>query len=158
MLWTEFAQQAPELAGRGWELLAEEHGYVYLATVAVDGSPRLHPVAPIRSERGLFVAVIRSSPKLADLRREPRMALHATVLPPDDEEFSVRGIAREVDSADARAAAVAGARGGATLREAMALFEIDLVEAGWARWSAGRPSRKRWQAEKLAPGERAAEN
>src|ERR1700741_568183 len=90
----DFAGPSPQLAEHGWGLLAERHGYASLATPAADGSPRVHPVAPIRGERGLFVAVGRTSPKLADLRRDPRMALHATVLPPDDEEFALRGTAR----------------------------------------------------------------
>lgn len=60
--------------------------------MAADGRPRLHPVAPILGDRGLFVAVQNRSPKLADLRSEPRMAPHSTVLPPDDEEFSIRGV------------------------------------------------------------------
>jgi hypothetical protein len=71
VLWTKFAEQEPDLAGRGRVLLAEEHGYAYLwSTVAADGGLRLHPVAPILN-RGLFVAVTRRSPKLADLRRTP---------------------------------------------------------------------------------------
>ncbi|WP_353963818.1 MULTISPECIES: pyridoxamine 5'-phosphate oxidase family protein [unclassified Streptomyces] len=141
MLWTEFAEQEPDLARRGRVLLAEEHGYVYLSTVAADGGPRLHPVAPLLSDHGLFVAVTRRSPKLADLRSEPRIALHSTVLPPDDEEFSVRGVVREVEDVVARKAAVVGARGGAQLSDALALFEV-----GWARWSQGRPTRERWRA------------
>lgn len=128
------------------ELLAEEHGYAYLATVPADGSARLHPVAPILSERGLFIAVTCRSPKLADLRTEPRLALHSTVLPPDDEEFSVRGACREVESTHARGAAVARAQGGAQLSEDLALFKIDLVEVGWARWARGKPIRKSWRA------------
>jgi hypothetical protein len=140
-----FAAEAAELEGRGRALLAEEHGYGFLATVAADGSPRVHPVAPILSERGLFVAVTRRSPKFADLRRDPRVALHATVRPPLDEEFVVRGIAREVEGDDARADAVSGASGGAELSDGMALFEIDLTEVGWAEWSGGRPRRRSWR-------------
>ncbi|MFF9396155.1 pyridoxamine 5'-phosphate oxidase family protein [Streptomyces griseoluteus] len=147
MLWTKFAEQEPDLAERGRLLLAEEHGYVYLSTVTAEGSPRLHPVAPILGDRGLYVAVKRRSPKLVDLRSDPRIALHSTVLPPDDEEFSVRGVVREVEDAGARQAAVIGARGGAQLCSALALFEVDLLEVGWARWSQGKPTRKRWRAE-----------
>lgn len=145
MSWLVLAEQAPELARRGRRLLAEEHGYVFLATVAADGSPRVHPVAPVLGDRGLFVAVSRRSPKLADLRREPRTALHSTVVPPDDEEFWVRGTVREVEDVDARSAATVGARGGAELSDAMALFEVDLTEAGWSRWTEGTPTRERWR-------------
>jgi hypothetical protein len=146
MRWPDFAERAPELAGHGWRLLAERHGYAYLATTAADGSPRVHPVAPIRGERGLFVAVGRASPKLADLRRDPRMALHATVLPPDDEEFTLRGTAREIADPAERESAVAGATDGARLTERLALFEIDVLVAGWARWSGDAPIRLHWRA------------
>jgi hypothetical protein len=145
VIWTAFAAEAPELGQRGRELFAEEHGYSYLATIGADGSPRTHPVAPILTGSGLFVAVTRRSPKFADLVRDPRMALHATVRPPLDEEFVVRGTALEVEGADARAAAVAGARDGAELSDAMALFEIDLTEVGWAEWASGHPRRRRWR-------------
>lgn len=146
MRWTDFADRAPELARHGWRLLAERHGYAYLATTAADGSPRIHPVAPIRAHRGLFVAVRRNSPKLADLRRDPRMALHTTVLPPDDEEFALRGTALEIDGPAEREAAVAGATDGAQLSDRLALFEIDVLEVDWARWSDGVPVRERWRA------------
>ncbi|HEX6518446.1 MAG TPA: pyridoxamine 5'-phosphate oxidase family protein [Streptosporangiaceae bacterium] len=146
MFWTAFAGQSPDLGVKGRTLLAEGHGYAYLATVTADSSPRVHPVAPIIGDNGLFVAVAHGSPKLADLRRDPRMALHSTVLPPDDEEFSVRGLAREVTGTAQRSAAATGAAGGAQLSDAMALFEIDLVEVSWARWEHGRPTRRRWNA------------
>lgn len=153
MLWTVFAQREPELAHLGERLLDEDHGYTFLSTVAADGSPRIHPIAPILGAGGLCMAITRGSPKLADLRREPRIALHSTVVPPDDEEFAVRGVVREVEGERARTAAVAGARSGAHLSEAMVLFEVDLREVGWARWSRGRPDRRRWRATG-APGER----
>jgi hypothetical protein len=123
MRWSDFAAHAPALAEHGARLLAERHGYAYLATTAADGSPRVH---------------------LADLRHEPRLALHATVLPPDDEEFALRGTAVEVAEAD-RDGAVAGAVDGARLSPHLVLFEVDLTEASWARWSDGTPTRERWR-------------
>jgi Pyridoxamine 5'-phosphate oxidase len=146
MYWPQFAAAEPELAARGWELLAEQHGYVFLATVRADGSPRLHPIVPILGDRGPVVAVKQGSPKLADIRREPRIALHSTVLPPADEEFSIRGILREVIGPDARQAAVAGSDT-AVPPDVMVLFELDLVDVGWATWpEQGRPLRERWRA------------
>ncbi len=71
MFWIAFAGQSPVLAARGRTLLTERHGYAYLATVTADSSPRVHPVAPIIGDNGLFVAVAHGSPKLADLRRDP---------------------------------------------------------------------------------------
>ncbi|MEU6557029.1 hypothetical protein ABZ915_43295 [Streptomyces sp. NPDC046915] len=84
-------------------------------------------------------------------QQEPDLAERGRVLLADDEEFSVRGVVREVEDADARQAAVVGARGGAQLSAALTLFEVDLVEVGWARWSLGKPTRKRWQAEGVSP-------
>ena len=40
--WTEFAQQAPELAAFGQARY--QTGVAYLATVRADGGPRVHPV------------------------------------------------------------------------------------------------------------------
>jgi hypothetical protein len=96
------------------------------------------------SAQGLFIAVTRSSPKLGDLVADSRMALHAAVLPPADEEFAVRGTAREVAGEARRSAAVRGARGGAALHDAMALFAVDLDEVMWATWDSGRAIRQRW--------------
>ena len=144
MLWAQLAELQPELASRGARLLAETHGYAYLATVSQAGAPRIHPVAPILSSRGLFIAVTRSSPKLKDLVADNRMALHAAVRPPADEEFSVRGTAHEVAGDVRRGEAIRGARGGAALHDAMALFAVDLDEVLWATWVNGHAIRKRW--------------
>ncbi|SRR6266540_5101714 len=144
MYWPEFAKLEPELAARGRELLAEAHGYVFLATIRRDGSPRLHPIVPILSDRGLIIAVKQTSPKLADIRRDPRIALHSTVLPPDDEEFSIRGIVHEVRGDEARQAAVA-ASGTDMPPDVMLLFEVELIRVGWATWpEQGKPIRQHW--------------
>jgi hypothetical protein len=145
MLWAQFAELEPELARRGAYLLAETHGYSYLATVSRAGTPRIHPVAPILSARGLFIAVTRSSPKLKDLVTDHRMALHATVLPPVDEEFAVRGVAHEVAGGVRRSQVIHGTRGGAALHDGMALFAVDLDEVTWATWVKGHAIRKRWR-------------
>ena len=145
MYWPEFAAQEPELAALGRKLLAEEHGYVFLATVAKDGSPRVHPIVALIGDRGPIVAVKQGSPKLADLRRDPRLALHSTVHPPDDEEFSIRGIAHELVGPEARQAALEGATIGGSL-DKMVLFELELLHIGHATWpSPGVTTRRRWR-------------
>ena len=141
--WAPFAENSPDLARRGKHLLAESRGYAFLATVANDGSPRIHPVAPILSESGLFLAVTSNSPKHTDLAVDHRVALHSSVLPPDDEEFWLRGVVYEVTGAESIEAAVAGASG-AVLSEDMTLFEVDLVSAGWSTWRHERPIREHW--------------
>ena len=77
MSWKEFAHQAPELASLGFERFNRR--IVYLATIKKDGSPRLHPVTPSIGEGRLFMFTEPSSPKIRDLRRDPRYAMHCAV-------------------------------------------------------------------------------
>ncbi len=74
--WTEFAQQAPEIAEFGRARF--QSGVAYLATLRPDGSPRLHPVTPIIGEQ-LFLFMEPTSPKGKDLQRDPRYTLHCSV-------------------------------------------------------------------------------
>lgn len=143
--WTEFSSDEPELAAHGERLLSESHGYAFLATVAANGAPRVHPVAPIFAGDGVYVAVASSSPKLGDLRRDPRIALHSAVIAPHDEEFSLRGIVHELTDPAARAEVAASMRAGAELVDHMVLFDIDIDSVGWAVWSDGTPQRRRWR-------------
>ena len=69
--WAQFAAAEPELAAYGWELLREEQGYAFLATVDRRGAPRVHPVVPFVAEGRLLVSIAIGSPKARDLRAEP---------------------------------------------------------------------------------------
>lgn len=128
-------------AGRS---LWQEHELMYLATVRADGSPRVHPVAPVLAEGRVFVAVGTWSPKWRDLLAEPRCVLHC--LPgPRDGEFVMRCRAREVPGAFDQVRAAAGH----TIHDDDRLFELDIhqVDHGW--WQhVGRPDtypiRRRW--------------
>src|ERR1700740_1653556 len=91
--WQWFEDDAPELAAYGRERF--QAGASYLATTRADGSPRVHPINPkVRGEH-LSVYMLPNSPKAADLRRDPRFALHASVedVHGGGGEFSIRGIA-----------------------------------------------------------------
>lgn len=99
--WGQFESEAPELAAFGRQRL--NVGPAYLATIRLDGAPRVHPVNPKVHGEHLGLYVFPSSPKGADLRRDGRFALHTTV---DDVaghggEFVVRGRSRLVDDRDA---------------------------------------------------------
>lgn len=94
--WGEFAAAAPRLAARVRGLLEQYgRGLGYLATVRPDGGPRVHPVAPVITDDGLFCFVLRS-PKRRDLARDGRYALHS--FPPEhtDDEAYLSGRARPV--------------------------------------------------------------
>jgi len=73
-------------------------GLGFLATVRSDGGPRVHPICPILTDVGLY-ALIVPGPKLNDLRRDPRYALHGETFPPprQDDAFYVTGTAVELD-------------------------------------------------------------
>jgi hypothetical protein len=94
--WSEFAAAQPRLAAAIRELVHQYGpGLGYLATVRVDGGPRVHPVSPVITDDGLYCFVI-DSPKRRDLDRDGRYALHAFPPEDSDEEAYVAGTARPV--------------------------------------------------------------
>ncbi len=134
--WRELLAAQPEIGAVG-DALLEKHGLAYLATVRVDGSPRVHPVCPFIIDGRLYVATPRTSPKARDQLRDPRYVLH---LPPGahDDEFRVRGRARAVVAEDARAAI--RAQGPQFLKDDDHYFEYDIEEAATAYWEhVGQP-------------------
>jgi hypothetical protein len=103
--WTQFEQRQPALAATGREHFYHFGvGLGFLATVRKDGGPRVHPVCPVLSPAGLHVSVI-PGPKLRDLRRDPRYALHSDSFPPprEDDGFALYGTVHEVTDAGIRA-------------------------------------------------------
>jgi hypothetical protein len=133
--WAEFAQAAPEIAAVGAELLAK-HNLAYLATVRADGSPRVHPVAPVIVAGHLLVSTPKASPKAADQLRDPRCVLH--MLPgKNDDEFMIRGEARLVTDPELRAQAEAERH---YIRPEDYLFEYHIEAAMSAYWEhVGQP-------------------
>jgi hypothetical protein len=94
--WSDFAVASPRLAADVralLELYGQCHGY--LATVRRDGGPRVHPVAPVIAEGGLFCFVL-ASPKRQDLERDGRYALHAYPAEHTEDEAYITGRARAV--------------------------------------------------------------
>ena len=91
--WAEFANAEPELAAFATERMAGR--IVYQATVRLDGGPRVHPVSPWLAQGLLCVSFRDTSPKLREVARDARYALH-TAQPWDDHagsygEFMARG-------------------------------------------------------------------
>ena len=97
--WEEFSASSPTLAGIGEGLLFQYGvGLAFLATVRKDGSPRLHPVCPVLSNKRLFVLVQPDSPKRWDLQRDGRYALQSFPQDrPDSEEFYISGKAAIIE-------------------------------------------------------------
>lgn len=144
--WGKFESEAPELAAFGRQRL--DVGPAYLATIRLDGSPRLHPVNPKVHGEHLALYMFPSSPKGADLRHDGRFALHTTV---DDVaghggEFLVRGRSRLVDDRDPLGAELADA--GLPAREGYIRFELLVlgVLVGIYDGASNVPHIERWKS------------
>jgi hypothetical protein len=100
--WTEVEQAAPELAARVAALLGRGK-HKTMATLRRDGSPRLSGIETEIEDGELRLGMMPDSRKLADVRRDPRIALHSpSVDPPEGDptrwpgEARVSGRVREV--------------------------------------------------------------
>jgi hypothetical protein len=125
MSWKEFEQRSPELAVVGLDRLNRK--IAYLATVKKDGSPRLHPVKPFIDNGLLFIFTEPSSPKIRDLRRDGRYALHCTVLGEERPriEVLVSGTAEVIADPIVRARAVSYAAS-PEITDGYVLFEFHI--------------------------------
>lgn len=106
MSWREFEARAPRMASLGFERLNRK--VAYLATIKKDGAPRLHPVTPFIGNGMLFIFTEPSSPKIRDLHRDGRYALHCSVDRKEGEllkEFLITGTTIIITDSSARAAA-----------------------------------------------------
>lgn len=100
--WGELEQANPELAQAGKDLFYQHGvGLAFLATTRRDGGPRVHPMCPILID-GLLTALIVPSPKLHDLLRDGRYAMHSFPAPDNEDAFYVTGRATEIDDPDLR--------------------------------------------------------
>jgi hypothetical protein len=89
--WGRFRRSAPDLAAAGRTLLYRSGvGLAHLGTVRADGGPRVHPVSPLLVEEGLY-ALLMISPKLEDLLRDSRFALHTFPLEAVEDAFYLTG-------------------------------------------------------------------
>ncbi|MEV0391840.1 pyridoxamine 5'-phosphate oxidase family protein [Polymorphospora rubra] len=158
--WTEFATDEPRLAAAIRSLMHQYGpGLGYLATIRADGGPRVHPVAPVITDEGLFCFVV-DSPKRRDLERDGRYALHSFPPEDSDDEAYVAGRARPVTD-PARVARLADSLR-ATDDVDWRLFEFSIEVAMVARHGrsgatplaanpAGRPEVQLWLDPAAAP-------
>ncbi len=140
--WADFCSAAPDLAAFGRPRLRSAQ-VAYLATIRDDLLPRVHPVAPIVSERRLMLFMLPTSPKAHDLRRDGRYALHSAVADTDGSngEFLVRGRARLIDDPGIRDEAAAA---GYEPRAEYILFELGIEFALATEYEDGSPKYRRW--------------
>jgi hypothetical protein len=74
--WKDFEDEAPDLATFVRERL-EAHKHVLLATLRADGAPRISGIEVTIGAGEIWLGSMAASRKVADLRRDPRLALHS---------------------------------------------------------------------------------
>ncbi len=132
--WNEFDEQAPELAAVARRLM-DAYTHKVLATLRKDGSPRVSGVETSFRDGELWTGSMPRAVKAADLRRDPRMALHVTSRDPDrvdpsSWEGDLKLAGRAVEITDAELLASFGLPGTDSH-----LFRIELTEVAWTRVS-----------------------
>ncbi|GHE79183.1 pyridoxamine 5'-phosphate oxidase [Amycolatopsis deserti] len=92
--WRDFEEAAPEFARRV-RALFDAHKHKTIATVRADGAPRISGIESEFRDGELTFGSMPGARKGADLRRDPRFALHsATVDPVEGEEARWPGEAK----------------------------------------------------------------
>jgi Pyridoxamine 5'-phosphate oxidase len=140
--WEEFERSAPELAAFGRDRL--EGRVAFLATVRADGSPRVHPVEAWFAAGRMLVRMWPTSPKVRDLKHDPRYALHSLMdnFEGVGGEFFVAGRAARVDDQ----ALIATASVGKHDPEQYVLFGFGVDEAIGTIYEGEEPVRHRMRA------------
>jgi hypothetical protein len=149
--WSEFERAARDLAQAARRLLQDDTGapgVAFLATVARDGHPRMHPFIPAIVDERLWAFVIES-PKQRDLDRNGMYAVHS-ILGPDDESFFATGTAMRVDADQARTA-VGECMPYSDIDARHVLYEFNLERALWTTWiTPTQPDHRRWRSRSAA--------
>jgi Pyridoxamine 5'-phosphate oxidase len=121
--------QEPEFAARV-RAAFDAHAHKFLATLRADGSPRISGIEMSFVAGEPWLAGMPESVKFADLRRDPRFALHSGSAEPDafEADAKLSGHATEV-TADGELRRFAEAAGLAPENMDFVLFRVDLDQA-----------------------------
>jgi len=150
--WAEFETESPLLA-TFVRVRLEAHRHRTMATIRADGSPRISGIEVTVARGEVWIGGLAGSRKFADLRRDPRLALHSG----SDDPPCFRGDARlsgravPVLDGEQMAAFIEDAGGGPP--GPFELYRLDIVEASTVReaeskdhlileaWRHGEPTR-----------------
>jgi Pyridoxamine 5'-phosphate oxidase len=109
--WHDFEHAEPEFA-KQVRALFDAHRHKTIATLRADGSPRISGIEAVFEDGELVFGSMSNARKGADLRRDPRFALHsATVDPVEGSEAQWPGEAKISGQAIAVGPITAGAAG-----------------------------------------------
>jgi Pyridoxamine 5'-phosphate oxidase len=127
--WEEVEAAAPELAGRA-RAAFDAHRHKLLATLRLDGSPRISGIEATFADGQLWLGMMPGSRKALDLRRDPRLALHSASEDPTDADptawpgdAKLSGRAVEVDDP-----ALLRQLGAGDEADSAHLFRVDVTE------------------------------
>ena len=144
--WAELERADPELAVFGRARI--EARVVYHATLRADGSPRVHPVSPWFGA-GLLGVIFRAhSPKVDEVLRDARYAMHSAIPAEDHDgaagEFLLRGWMEQVGPEHPLAVACPY---GEDATYDLAYFACAIEEAVGTTYEEDMPIYRRWRSE-----------
>ena len=151
--WASFQSSNSELAHTGKRLFYQGNALAsaFLATVAPDQGPRVHPVFPALALGELWLFIVDMSPKYRDLVRNRWFALHSLPTAEGGEEFYVRGQAELIKDPVEKSRVVAAIDTNQGTLEFEALFQCMLTSVlytKWDKWGTAEswPNYAKWQA------------
>jgi hypothetical protein len=132
--WSDVTAAAPELSAAVHHRF-DAYGLGLIATLRLDGSPRLSGIEPLFALGELWLGMMPDSRKALDLLRDPRFALHSATTDKQvtDGDAKIAGRAIAIDAADdetftAMRAAFAAETGAPPPPGPFHLFRGDVVE------------------------------
>lgn len=130
--WAELEAEAPELARFVHERMTA-HRHRIMATLRADGSPRVSGIELTFADGEVWIGGLPGSRKFADLRRDPRVALHSGSDDPPDFRGDARlsGRAVLVEDEGLKQAFLEAAGGGPP--GPFELFRLGISEASTVR-------------------------
>ena len=148
--WAEFELAEPELAAFGKERLDGQ--VCFHATLRTDGSPRVHPVEPWIAVGLLLVRFRGHSPKVDEVLRDGRYALHSPMDNPDGVggEFMVRGWMEQIGDTHP---AVQRFVHDATYPLAFYAMSVEEAVGTTYEGEGAEPVYRRWRPQATRPGE-----
>jgi Pyridoxamine 5'-phosphate oxidase len=118
--WAELARDAPDFARR-LRAVFDAGTNKTIATLRADGSPRISGTELVVDDERVLLGAMPDSRKLADLQRDPRIALHSPTLEPPADVRTWAG--------DGKLSGIAVAVPPPDGMPAGAYFELDITEA-----------------------------
>lgn len=151
MRWAEIAARQPALGAVAHDRLIKP-GALLVGTVTRDGSARISGVEPLVMDGELWLSMMRTSMKVRDLHRDPRVLLHSLVLGPEAApEIKVRGtvqVQTDQETQQRYAAAAAAELGWEPVVGQFTLLRVDVSDVTYIGYDAetGAQHVARWPA------------